>query len=138
MNQPSEEKFEMWARVDLFGHNQRAGKLGVTNTGVEVLYRLDIPTTDGFTTEFYGKGAVYSILPVSEEAARLIANKLGAAQPISSWDLPTQWREALSQYKQLPAPERAGEGDTEDDDQDDGDDDHRADDTDDSDDPLPF
>lgn len=114
MNQPSEDKFEMWARVDLFGHNQRAGKLSVANTGVEVLYRLDIPSSDGFTTEFYGKGAVYSILPVSEDAARLIATKTGATQPISSWDLPPQWREAISQYKQLPAPEREDSGNDED------------------------
>lgn len=102
------EKFEMWARVDLFGHNQRVGKLSVTNTGVEILYRLDIPTPDGFKTEFYGKGAVYSILPVSEDAARLIAQKLGPVAPISQWDLPEQWREAMrvAQAKALPAPQR--------------------------------
>lgn len=131
MHQQPDDKFEMWARVDLFGHNQRVGKLSVTNTGVEVLYRLDIPTPEGFTTEFYGKGAVYSILPVSEDAARLIATKLGQASPISQWDLPQQWREAISQYKQLTAPEdvtetasspedlRDYQGDTDEDDDDD-------------------
>lgn len=124
------EKFEMWARVDLFGHNQRVGKLSVTNTGVEILYRLDIPTPTGFKTEFYGKGAVYSILPVSEDAARLIAQKLGPAEPISQWDLPEQWREAMrvAQAKALPAPEHtlesamqhaADQYDTGDDDEDD-------------------
>lgn len=101
------EKFEMWARVDLFGHNQRAGKLSVVNTGVEVLYRLDTPSPEeGFTTEFFGKGAVYSIIPVSEDAARLIASKLGATEPISHWDLPPAWREAMqiAKAKALPAP----------------------------------
>lgn len=100
------EKFEMWARVDLMGHNQRVGKLSVTNTGVEMLYRLDIPQPDGtFTTEFYGKGATYSILPVSEDAARLIAVKLGPPQPVYQWDLPEQWREAIrtANAKALPA-----------------------------------
>lgn len=100
------EKFEMWARVDLFGHNQRVGKLSVVNTGVEVLYRLDIPEGDALRTEFYGKGAVYSILPVSEDAARLIAQKLGPAAPISQWELPDTWREAIrtATAKALPAP----------------------------------
>ena len=101
------EKFEMWARVDLFGHNQRAGKLSVVNTGVEILYRLDTPSREeGFTTEFFGKGAVYSIIPVSEAAARLIASKLGATEPISHWDLPPAWREAMqiAKAKALPAP----------------------------------
>lgn len=120
------EKFEMWARVDLFGHNQRVGKLSVTNTGVEILYRLDIPSRDGgTTTEFYGKGAVYSIMPVSEEAARLIAQKLGPLAPITMWDLPEQWRNAIQAYKALPAPvEQGGEYDTSDrdDDEDDLDD----------------
>ncbi len=102
-----EERFEMWARVDLFGHNQRVGKLSVLNTGVEMLYRLDIPnkdnTGDAFTTEFYGNGAVYSIMPVSEPVARLIASKLGAAAPISQYDLPQPWRDAISAAKALTA-----------------------------------
>jgi len=116
------EKFEMWARVDLFGHNQRVGKLTVVNNGVEVLYRLDIPDGDNtFKTEFYGKGAIYSILPVSEDAARLIAQKLGTNAPISEWDLPSQWREALNvvQAKALPSPQqssRRGQYDERDDD----------------------
>lgn len=113
------EKFEFWCRVDLFGHNQRAGKLSVVNTGVEVLYRLDTPAREeGFTTEFFGKGAVYSIIPVSEAAARLIASKLGATEPISHWDLPPAWREAMqsANAKALPAPmTQGGEYDRDDD-----------------------
>lgn len=105
MNEQTIEKFEMWARVDLMGHNVRAGKLSVVNTGVEMLYRLDIPTPDGFVTKFFGGGSIYSIDPVSETAARLIAQKLGPAEPISQWDLPEQWREAMrvAQAKALPA-----------------------------------
>ena len=98
-----EEKFEMWARVDLFGHNTRVGKLSVVNNGVEVLYRLDIPTSDSeFVTKFYGKGAVYSIDPMSEEAARAIASRAGVA-PIFVYDLPDEWRKAINAVKQLPA-----------------------------------
>lgn len=104
MSDLPEEKFAMWARVDLMGHNQRVGNLTVVNTGVEVLYRLDIPLADGGSkTEFYGKGAVYSIQPVTEDVARLIAAKLGSPAPISTWDLPDEWRAALQQFKALPA-----------------------------------
>lgn len=106
------EKFEMWARVDLMGHNVRAGKLSVTNTGVEMLYRLDIPTPDGFVTKFFGSGAIYSIDPVSEDAARLIATKLEQSNaPISQWDLPQAWREAMrvAQAKALPAESQRSE-----------------------------
>lgn len=98
-----DENFEMWARVDLFGHTQRVGKLSVTNTGVELLYRLDTPSGDDFVTNFFGKGAVYSIMPMTEETARMIAARMGPPQPISQYDLPQEWREAIRQYKQLPA-----------------------------------
>lgn len=105
MAESVEERFEMWARVDLFGHNQRCGKLSVVNTGVEVLYRLDTPNKEGGNvTEYFGKGAVYSIMPMSEEAARLVASRLGPPAPISQWDLPEEWRNAMSAYKQLSAP----------------------------------
>lgn len=119
MDTPS-EKFEMWARVDLFGHNQRVGRLSVTNTGVEILYRLDVPQGDGMRTEFYGKGAIYSIMPVSEEVAHIIAKKLEPAAPISEWDLPEQWRSAIQAYKaykalpaQVAAEDHVGEMDME-------------------------
>lgn len=101
------EKFEMWARVDLFGHNIRAGNLSTINTGVEVLYRLDVPLADGtFKTEFYGKGAIYSIMPVGEDVARVIAASLNT-KVISYWDLPAEWKEAIQggqEKKALPEP----------------------------------
>jgi len=120
------EQFEMWARVDLFGHTVRAGKLSVVNNGVEILYRLDIPTNgdgSGFVTKFYGKGAVYSIDPMSEEGTRVLAKKLNADAPISQWELPEAWQEGirLAKAKQLVAPTAAStgaEGDDEDPDQD--------------------
>lgn len=89
------EKFEMWARVNLFGHTTRVGKLSVMNTGVEVLYRLDIPTPEGFNTKFFGKGAIYSIDPMTEAAARFLVERMGPPAPVSEWDLPTAWQEAI-------------------------------------------
>lgn len=75
-----------------------------------MLYRLDIPTPEGFVTKFFGGGAIYSIGPVSEDAARLIATKLEQSNaPISQWDLPTAWREAMRVAKALPAPSERSE-----------------------------
>lgn len=100
------EQFDMWCRVDLMGHNQKAGRLSVVNTGVEVLYRLDVPDGAAFHTEYFGKGSIYSLMPTTEEACRLIAEKLGTSAPISAWDLPEEWREAIRavKAKALPAP----------------------------------
>lgn len=101
------EQFDMWCRVDLMGHNQKAGRLSVVNTGVEVLYRLDVPDGAAFHTEYFGKGSIYSLMPTTEEACRLIAEKLGTSAPISAWDLPEEWREAIRavKAKALPAPQ---------------------------------
>lgn len=105
------ERFEMWARVDLFGHTKRCGKLSVVNTGVEVIYRLDSPAADGFVTEYFGKGAVYSIMPITEEAARLIAVSISTPAPMSQWDLPAALQRAIRELKQKQLPEKTTAGD---------------------------
>ncbi len=91
------EPISFYAVVDLFGHNRKIGKLSTVNTGVELLYRIEIPTKDGgFVTEFFGKGAIYSIQPMTEEACRIIAERTAPPSPINYFDLPTDWREAIA------------------------------------------
>lgn len=99
------QPLDLWARVDLFGRTIVFGHLTTFNTGVEVLYRLEVPTEQGFQTKFLGKGAIYSIDPVSEEAAQLGAETHRASTPISAYDLPEAVREALraAKAKQLAA-----------------------------------
>lgn len=63
---------EEWARVEIFGHRQHVGRIReVERFGTKML-RIDEPTADPevFTTLFYGGGSVFSIAPVTEEAAR--------------------------------------------------------------------
>lgn len=96
-----QEKFEQWALVELFGHQQIAGIVSEQTIGGCSFVRVDVPDTEhskGFT-KFYGNGAIYAITPCSEEAARIAAQKL-EIRPISQWIVPDKL--------QLPEPAQDG------------------------------
>ncbi len=65
----TEEKIEMWAIVELFGHQRVAGKVTEAEIGGCSFVRIDIPAVEDSQalTKFYGNGAIYSMTPVSEE-----------------------------------------------------------------------
>jgi hypothetical protein len=46
-------------------------------------------------TKLFGGAAIYAITPVSEEVARIKAERLGHT-PISVWDLPKELRDILT------------------------------------------
>jgi hypothetical protein len=99
---------EMWAVVELFGHQRAAGKLTTQNLGAACLLRLDVPeirrSRDKFDykenkwehfeetvpahTRFLGVGSIYAINPCSEETVRAILIKLGAG-PVQEYIGPT-------------------------------------------------
>jgi hypothetical protein len=79
------EKFDQWCVLDLFGHQRTAGHVTEATVGGCSFIRIDVPEGEGYRTEYYGNGAVYSMRPVSEEVARRIA--VSAAPPVSAWDL---------------------------------------------------
>jgi len=88
---------EMWAVVELFGHQTAAGKLSTQVLGAACLIRLDVPeitrlvcrygsgpdddrlqkVTTPAHTRFFGVGAIYSINPCSEETARAQLARIG-------------------------------------------------------------
>jgi hypothetical protein len=79
------DKFETWAIVELFGHNQIAGLLSEQTIGGQSFVRVDVPEVDGKGfTKFYGNGAIYAITPVTEEVAKLAVSQL-AVRPIKIW-----------------------------------------------------
>jgi len=82
------EKFESWAIVELFGHNQIAGKCSEQNIAGTNMLRVDVPETDEQPpfTRFLGSGAIYAINPVTEEIARHWARSLQVA-PVNAWDI---------------------------------------------------
>jgi len=81
-----ENKFESWAIVELFGHQQIAGLVTEQQVGGQSFVRVDVPEVDGepVFTKLYGSGAIYAITPCSEEVARLAVERL-AVRPIKIW-----------------------------------------------------
>lgn len=85
----------MWACVEIFGHRKHYGKISeVEKFGAKML-RVDVPAkadTEGeqFETFVYGGGAIFSVTPMTEEAARKWADSYG--------------RFPLWSYSRLPAP----------------------------------
>ena len=82
------EKFDTYAIVELFGHNQIAGKCSEQNIAGSNMLRVDVPETDHNPafTKFLGNGAIYAINPVTEEVAKHWASSLGVA-PLTAWDV---------------------------------------------------
>ena len=80
---------DMWATVELMGHAQTAGRISRPSDWGGLL-RVDVPTADGFRTEFYGLAAIYSVKVVSEEIARAYAQP---SRAVIAYDTPIVTRE---------------------------------------------
>ena len=65
-------KFDVWAIVELFGHQVIAGRVTDQTVGGETFVRVDVPVIDARPafTKLFGKGAIYSITPTTEEIVR--------------------------------------------------------------------
>ena len=86
MSETNNDKgFDQWCVLDLFGHQRTAGHVTESTIGGCAFIRIDVPEGDGYRTEYYGNGAIYSMRPVTEGVARKIASH--AAAPISAWDI---------------------------------------------------
>lgn len=121
MNTESAEKFDSWAVVELFGHQQIAGRVSEASIGGAAFIRVDVPEQPGRKavqqwdrdqpaipayTRYFGGGAIYALNPCSEEAAKRVATNLRARAPIP-FDVPTP--------PLLSAPSRDGHEDYEED-----------------------
>lgn len=87
-----------WAIVEIMGHKRYAGHVSEQVIGGASFVRVDVPAgidTQAFS-KMFGAASIYCITPVSEEAARIAAGKL-KEQPLSEWDLPQEWRQAINQ-----------------------------------------
>lgn len=86
--EPTTDKFESWAKVELFGHQVIVGKVSEAAIGGCNFLRVDVPAqgeAQAFT-KFYGNGAVYAMTPVSEEVAMRLLGTYRSA-PISTYEL---------------------------------------------------
>lgn len=94
----TEQKFDLWALVELFGHSRIAGRCTEQNIAGTNMLRVDVPETSktpGFT-RFLGSAAIYAINPIDEDTARFYAEKL-QVEPINSWDL----KEVIKKHNEL-------------------------------------
>jgi hypothetical protein len=79
-------KFESWAIVELFGHNQLAGKVTTENIAGQEFVRIDVPKTTKVPafTKYHLPTAVYGLTPVDEDYATRMADRINA-QPINDY-----------------------------------------------------
>jgi hypothetical protein len=86
MSETTETKFDQWCILDLFGHQRTAGHVTEATIGGCAFLRIDVPEGEGYRTEYYGQGAIYSMRPVSEEIAREVVRS-HASPPVSTYDM---------------------------------------------------
>ncbi len=83
-----EEKFQLTAMVELFGHQRIAGLVTEQNVGGASFIRVDVPETQDQPkfTRLFNPSAIYAINPVSEETMMIMVGQI-QSKPISSWDV---------------------------------------------------
>lgn len=82
------EKFEAWAIIELMGHQRIAGRVSEMTLGSNSMLRVDVPETDQQPefSRIFNPSALYAINPVTEEFARMTAEKI-IAKPVMEWDM---------------------------------------------------
>lgn len=103
MSLSDEDKFDSWAVVELFGHQQIAGRVSEASIGGAAFIRVDVPEQPERKaiqswdrdqpaipayTRYFGGGAIYALNPCSEESAKRVAHNLRARAPIP-FDVPS-------------------------------------------------
>jgi len=83
-----QETKELWALVELFGHQRIAGKVVEAEIGGGHLIRVEVPAVKGREplTKYYNVKAVYGITPVDEPTARRMAEDIDPS-PVNSYSI---------------------------------------------------
>lgn len=80
--------FDAWCIVEIFGHQQLAGRVTEQTVAGQGFVRVDVPSVNDQPsfTRLFGPGAIYSIIPTTEAiATAFVARNVGA--PIHPWQL---------------------------------------------------
>jgi hypothetical protein len=87
MSDTEHEPAEEWAVLDLMGRTRTAGRLTEVKRAGKDYHRLYIPPINGHQarTIDYSPDAVYSIEPVDEETARMVAAMHQPPEPVTEW-----------------------------------------------------
>jgi uncharacterized protein (DUF362 family) len=102
-----QEQKELWALVELFGHQRVAGKVIEAEIGGGHLIRIEIPAVKGREpmTKYYNVKAVYGITPVDEATARRMAEDINPA-PVNEWSMDRE----IDRRKRLSGPPSDDDG----------------------------
>jgi hypothetical protein len=115
----TQEKFDLWCIVELFGHQKIAGRCTEQNIAGTNMLRVDVPETKSQPafTRFFGSSAIYAINPVDETTAKHYAEKL-EIKPVESWNISEiiKKHNALLLEGNSDQPEETGDNEFEDDD----------------------
>jgi hypothetical protein len=67
-----EETVDCWAYVEVFGHNQLAGRLTTRKFGTQIMFQIDIPKgdTELSHSELFSPNSIFSIKPTTEAWCR--------------------------------------------------------------------
>ena len=92
-----EQKFELNAVVELFGHQRIAGKVTEQSIGVATFIRIDVPETSQQPkfTRIVNPSAIYAINPVTQEVMLQMAEMI-TSKPIDAWDIRTMHEKLLA------------------------------------------
>lgn len=92
-----ENKFELFAIVELFGHQRIAGHVTEQSIGVATFIRIDVPETDHQPSfsRLVNPSAIYAINPVTEEVMLHMAKQI-QQRPIESWDIREMQKKLLA------------------------------------------
>jgi hypothetical protein len=88
---------EMWALIELFGHQRIAGKVTPCELGAGTLVRIDVPAVGDRAplTKFYNVKAIYGITPVDQATCERMARDI-RAEPINEYSLQAEMRRLKS------------------------------------------
>lgn len=97
------EKLELFAIVELFGHQKIARKVTEQSIGVATFVRIDVPETKGQPsfTRLVNPSAIYAINPVTEDVMKYSAENI-QTKPIESWDINKMYEKLLLLNKENP------------------------------------
>ena len=66
---------EIWAYVEIFGHNRTVGRISERKMGVNIMLQIDVPKGENeFShSELYSPASIFSIKPTTEKWCRKFA-----------------------------------------------------------------
>jgi hypothetical protein len=110
-----QSKLDVWAVVELFGHQRIAGHITEVSIAGGAFLRVDVPAQGGCKerdrygfgptaaipeyTRYFGAGAIYAMTPCTEQVARRAAAEFRSTPPIP-FDVPD-----IVQRPQLEGPD---------------------------------